>query len=41
VSVRLQVFPEMQHVFQAGAGVIPEADDALAQAGTWFQKVLL
>jgi hypothetical protein len=30
----------MQHVFQAGAGVIPEADDALAQAGTWFQKVL-
>ncbi len=40
VSVRLQVFPEMQHVFQAGAGVIPEADDALAQAGTWFQKVL-
>ena len=40
VSVRLQVFPEMQHVFQAGAGVIPEADDALAQAGAWFQKVL-
>ena len=40
VSVRLQVFPEMQHVFQACAGVVPEADDAVAQAGTWLQQVL-
>lgn len=40
VAVRLQVFPEMQHVFQAWAGVVPEADDALAQAGNWLQQVL-
>ena len=40
VSVHLQVFPEMQHVFQASAGVMPEADDALAQAGLWLQQLL-
>ena len=31
VDVRLDVFPEMQHVFQIAAGNIPEADDAIAR----------
>ena len=40
VPVHLQVFPEMQHVFQASIGVVPEADAAVAEAGEWFKKVL-
>jgi len=40
VAVRLDVFPEMQHVFQSCAGVMPEADMAINQAGKWFQQVL-
>jgi acetyl esterase/lipase len=40
VSVRLDVFPEMQHVFQSGVGVIPEANDAIARAGQWLQGIL-
>ena len=31
-DVKLDVFPEMQHVFQFLAGVAPEADDAIRQA---------
>ena len=30
VECRLDVFPEMQHVFQMAAGNMPEADDAIA-----------
>jgi acetyl esterase/lipase len=33
VAVRLDVFPEMQHVFQAAVGMLPEADDAVARIG--------
>ena len=40
VPVRLEVFPEMQHVFQSGVGVIPEANDAVARAGQWLQGIL-
>ncbi|MSZ80919.1 MAG: alpha/beta hydrolase fold domain-containing protein, partial [Actinobacteria bacterium] len=38
VSVLLEVFPEMQHVFQAAAGMIPEATDAVEKAGRWIQR---
>jgi acetyl esterase/lipase len=40
VPVRLEVFPEMQHVFQSGVGVIPEANDAVARAGQWLREIL-
>ncbi len=36
VDVRLDVFPEMQHVFQIAAGAMPEADDAVARIGAWL-----
>ncbi len=38
VAVRLDVFPEMQHVFQLAAGNMPEADDAMARAGAWIRE---
>ena len=37
VDVRLDCFPEMQHVFQMAAGNVPEADDAIARAGEWLR----
>ncbi len=40
VAVRLDVFPEMQHVFQLAAGNMPEADEALARIGTWIDGIL-
>ncbi|MDQ1425708.1 MAG: epsilon-lactone hydrolase [Acidimicrobiaceae bacterium] len=40
VDVRLDVFPEMQHVFQMGAGNVPEADDAVARIGEHLRKHL-
>ncbi len=40
VDVRLDVFPEMQHVFQSALGQLPEADDGIARAGTWLQSML-
>ncbi len=36
VDVRLDVFPEMQHVFQTGVGQVPEADDAVARIGAYL-----
>jgi acetyl esterase/lipase len=36
VEIRLDVFPEMQHVFQLAAGRVPEADDALGRIGQWL-----
>jgi acetyl esterase/lipase len=35
VDVRLDVFPEMQHVFQTMLGQVPEADDAVARIGEY------
>jgi acetyl esterase/lipase len=40
VDVRLDVFPEMQHVFQMGAGNMPEADDAVARIGAYLRERL-
>ncbi len=40
VDVRLDVFPEMQHVFQYCAGVMPEADDAVARLAAWVRDRL-
>jgi monoterpene epsilon-lactone hydrolase len=37
VAVRLDVFPEMQHVFQSFAGVLPESDDAIARIGEFLR----
>lgn len=40
VDVTLEVFPEMQHVFQIAAGMLPEADAAIAKLGTWLKARL-
>ncbi len=40
VPVRLDAFPEMQHVFQLGSGNIPEADDALHRIGVFLRESL-
>jgi acetyl esterase/lipase len=40
VEVRLDSFPEMQHVFQLAAGAAPEADDAVARIGHWLRPRL-
>ncbi|MGH9171167.1 MAG: alpha/beta hydrolase [Acidimicrobiales bacterium] len=36
VDVTIEVWPEMQHVFQMVVGTIPEAGEAVAQIGTWL-----
>ncbi|MEO5839862.1 MAG: alpha/beta hydrolase [Acidimicrobiales bacterium] len=40
VDVRLDVFPEMQHVFQLSAGNMPEADDAIERIAAWLRPKL-
>ena len=40
VDVTLEVFPEMQHVFQIGAGHVPESDDAIAKIGAFLRPCL-
>lgn len=40
VDVQSEVFPEMQHVFQFGAGRMPEADDAVAKIGAYLRPRL-
>lgn len=40
VDVKLEEFPEMQHVFQFLAGVAPEADDAIRKLATWVKPKL-
>ena len=40
VAVKLDVFPEMQHVFQFLAGVAPEADEAIAGLAAWVRPKL-
>ena len=37
VEVKLDIYPEMQHVFQFMAGMAPEADAAIAQMATWVR----
>jgi monoterpene epsilon-lactone hydrolase len=38
VDVTLEIWDEMPHVFQAFAGLLPEADQAVAQIGSWLRK---
>ena len=40
VEVRLDVFPEMWHVFQLAAGNLPEADDAISRIASWLRPKL-
>ena len=40
VPVESEVWPEAFHVFQMLAGMLPEADEAIAQAGAWIIKRL-
>ena len=40
VDVRLDVFPEMPHVFQMAVGNVPEADDAVARIGAYLRPRL-
>ncbi|HJM27020.1 MAG TPA: alpha/beta hydrolase [Acidimicrobiales bacterium] len=40
VDVSLEVFPEMQHVFQLFVGNMPEADKALAKITAWLRPRL-
>lgn len=40
VDMTLDVFPEMQHVFQIAAGNVPEADEAIAKLGAWLKARL-
>lgn len=40
VEVRLDLFPDMQHVFEFMAGHAPEADDAIARMAEWVRPRL-
>ena len=40
VDVRLDVFPEMQHVFHFAAGHAPEADEAIRKLAEWVRPKL-
>lgn len=40
VDVTVEVFPEMQHVFQIGVGSVPESDDAVAKIGSFLRARL-
>ena len=39
-EVKLDVYPEMQHVFQMAAGNMPEADEAVARIAAWLRPRL-
>ena len=39
-DVQIEVFPEMQHVFQSGVGNIPEATDAVEKIGAYLKVKL-
>ncbi len=40
VDVSLEVFPEMQHIFQLFVGNMPEADEAVAKIAAWLRPRL-
>ncbi len=40
VDLSLEIFPEMQHVFQIAAGGMPEADLAIAKLAAWLKARL-
>lgn len=39
-DVTIDVYPEMQHVFQFGAGTLPESDDGIAKLGAFARRWL-
>jgi acetyl esterase/lipase len=39
-DVRIDIFPDMQHVFEFLAGTAPEADDAIARMAQWVKPRL-
>ena len=39
-DVRIDIFPEMQHVFQASVGNMPEATDAVQRIGNYLKQKL-
>lgn len=39
-DVKIDIFPEMQHVFEFLAGTAPEADDAIARMAKWVRPKL-
>ncbi len=39
-EVTIDIYPEMQHVFQVCAGNVPEADDAINRLGAWLKSRL-
>jgi acetyl esterase/lipase len=39
-DVTIEVWPEMQHVFQIAAGNVPESDSAVAKLGAWLSNNL-
>jgi acetyl esterase/lipase len=40
VEIAVDVFPEMQHVFQSMAGRAPEADEAVRRMAIWIRPKL-
>jgi acetyl esterase/lipase len=36
--VSLEIWDEMPHVFQAFAGLLPEADQAIERIGAWLNQ---
>jgi acetyl esterase/lipase len=40
VEVKIDVYPEMQHVFHFLAGTAPEADEAIGQLAAWVRPKL-
>ena len=40
LDIKVDIFPEMQHVFQFMAGRAPEADDAIAKMAAWIKPKL-
>jgi acetyl esterase/lipase len=39
-DVTIEVWPEMQHVFQIAAGNVPESDSSVAKLGGWLSNTL-
>ncbi len=39
-DVTIEIWPEMQHVFQIAVGNVPEADASVAQLGAWLAQRL-
>ena len=40
VEVKLEIYPEMQHIFQICAGNLPQADLAISRIAAWLQPKL-